>query len=478
MPRRKEKKEGSDVMRTAVVFLKTQKFDEAINLFDGAVSSLSPIVATSLLNLFLEYLDYTRCVPVIEKFSSVHPEAANEATYSKLIQKICEHTPSQTSTEDILSQKDTIIQAKSILDKMISFGIVPHTRSISPIIKKIVELEIKKSQESSMQDLSYLLDISQKFKLILTKADFAYLMGFAIRRRGEQGDVSEVMLMRLLSIITETYLEIDQDFSRIVSSILDASSQDEVQVGKFGKEMKLVYLEYNQKNFLLSNLERLMTEKSKGKKDFGKFMNFLEKNEFGCANSFDVVIDGGNVGLYGGVKELEYSRIGKIFANLVKSKKINKKKILLVLNARHKSLERHIVGAINKSLNLGESSFDPFIYWSQRGVNDDLYILYTAIYNCNSLHGKAKITKIVSNDKFQDHQYLAGFPLFFKRWIADCVVGHTDGKMSRYNSYSRCIQFIIHPLEDGELSSKMDIYFPIEGSFDICKISTQIRPDS
>ena len=141
-------------------------------------------------------------------------------------------------------------------------------------------------------------------------------------------------------------------------------------------------------------------------------------------------------------------------------------------------MESQIVGAINKSLNLGDSSFAPFIYWSPRGVNDDLYILYTAIYNCNFPHCKPKLTKIVSNDKFQDHQYLAGFPLFFKRWMADCVVGHTDGKMSRYNSYSRCIQFVIHPLEAGKLNSKMDIYLPVEGSFDICKISTQILPDS
>ena len=52
MPRRKEKKEGSDIMRAAVVFLKTQKFDEAISLFDGAVSTLSPVVALVCLICF------------------------------------------------------------------------------------------------------------------------------------------------------------------------------------------------------------------------------------------------------------------------------------------------------------------------------------------------------------------------------------------------------------------------------------------
>lgn len=456
------KRTERDVMRKAIVFLRTAQEDKAINFFDSIIPTLSPIIATNLLNLLLEYLDYSQSIKVFTKFTTIHKDAKSEATYSKLIRKVCE----SSSLDDRYTFFPKTVY---ILEKMISLGITPRTRSISPIISKIVELDVRKSRVFTIQDLYYLLNMSKRFDLIPTKEDFAYLIGFAIRSK-ERIKGSKRLLFHLLTKIKKTYHEIDNNFTKNVSSIVGGSSGNSTKVGQFAKDMNMIYLNRKQRRFLLSNIEDEINKKHKGKQGLKILQKYLQNSLSGEIKLFDVVIDGGNIGLYGGNIHLKYNRIANCFSNLVNSKNISKENILIVLNSRHKSFETRIISSIKKILNIETTSFIPHIYWSPRGVNDDLYILYSAIFNCN-YPNKPKLTKIISNDKFQDHQYNAGAPLFFKRWINDCVVDHNYGEVGIFKSYSRCIQFIIQ-------DTKMDIYFPIEDSSDILRISTKIVSSS
>lgn len=139
----------------------------------------------------------------------------------------------------------------------------------------------------------------------------------------------------------------------------------------------------------------------------------------------DIVIDGGNIVYYNCKNNKPtYIYFEQIISNVMK---IYKNPIIIIHKKHYKNLNKHF--DIIKYKNN--------IFWTEYGVYDDHYIIYSMIKNQ---------IPILSNDKMKDHIYSIS-KLFVKNnnisnYIKDNIITYNETIINNIPNYSNCIQYI------------------------------------
>lgn len=205
-------------------------------------------------------------------------------------------------------------------------------------------------------------------------------------------------------------------------------------------------LNYNEKNNLINNIEKIYFNKNK---DLSKFKKFLLNNKP------DIFIDAGNI-LYfqgGKINYNSFKKIDIIVKNL--EKKFN---VLVIIHQRHfnnlKKMDNK--DSILKLYNSWKKYETPY------HLNDDWYFIFGCLLNDKSF--------IVTNDKLRDHQFKVSEKTNLNNTLAKLIdrrVIRYDFKNKKYNDNNLELKF---PNEySTEIQKVNDIWhFPINNGSWIC----------
>ena len=145
--------------------------------------------------------------------------------------------------------------------------------------------------------------------------------------------------------------------------------------------------------------------------------------------SYDIVIDGANVGYYeqnfiNAPKHIDYKQIDWLVRHLLEGQQQRDHHIILFLHERHFT-SNLVPQYANELLSLWESNIVPYnkltVYRTPSGMNDDWFWMHAALLNggsssCNSRSSKNPNVLAITNDEMRDHQFQMLSHDSFVRW--------------------------------------------------------------
>jgi len=179
-------------------------------------------------------------------------------------------------------------------------------------------------------------------------------------------------------------------------------------------QLRSISLQADQRDALLSQIERLAKERDRDGKQWAAFEAFLAKQmalpvgQGGGKNEsrrIDTVIDGANIGFFkanydGAPTHVSFNQIDWV-ARQCQRDGLHP---LIVLHSRHVggNIPKDYVDMVQRWRDEG------MLYTTPHGANDDWFWMYIAVY--------LDLPHVVSNDLMRDHHFLLLSPRWFGRW--------------------------------------------------------------
>ncbi len=348
--------------------------------------NLSIDVYNGLLHLNVDDLSFVNNVIEYIKTKSITP---TEATYTLHIKSMCTN--------------GQVTSAIKLLINISQIGIKPHTRTYNTLLEHAddisqVHLLWKHMTEYNVQKTlgTYNIILIKLGKLFEIKSVYNYLNSLK-----QNFDYIDEPLCRTLIQLAGTF----NKFTQLVNINGQGLCPHCQSI------FKLIPITRKQKN-------KFMQALTTADPQLKRFNAYLKRD-------YDVIIDAANVALYGN-RPFEFNRIRSVINYYVN----NGKFVLVILN-RGRRCE------ISDSLS---SRGKVNVYYTPRGVNDDLFWLYATF--------KSPGTMVVTNDEMADHKYYTiKDKRLFGRWLQQYRIKFSFDRNDTLTLieplvYTECIQVI------------------------------------
>jgi hypothetical protein len=287
-------------------------------------------------------------------------------------------------------------KAKTLYNELVKAGITPHSRTFMPFLQRC----------ESIQDLNEWHNVVQKDLSSVPSIDFyeAFFTTFFKVCKKETQDFNKAfeiyrkfypyitpILARLFTtnLINRKDLKILRDGLVYVCFEKDNDNLIRSPIHK----LELVDISYDSKcklaNILMTSTDLTSSTNFTAIRTFEAFVQRYEI-------SWDIVVDGANVGLYNNSESFQYDRIFSI----LKWARARNYRVLVILHNKRKD------SRLDDFISRDPDNFN--IYYTPSHYNDDHFALYAAL---------TRDSFILSNDEFKDHTNVLRLPHIFQAEI-------------------------------------------------------------